>query len=111
MNKRTPPPSIAKGVELLDRVYPGWVEEINVGKLNLNSLDNCVLGQLYGNFSVGLSKAVFPNTPRGSTAAYGFIAPTVGLGRALTKDWKTYIRACRGERTLMQKITDWFYRW
>jgi hypothetical protein len=38
---------VLRGAELLDEQYPGWIDKINLGTLNLRSGDNCVLGQVY----------------------------------------------------------------
>lgn len=47
---------IARGINLLDEVNPGWLDEINPYRLNINSASDCVLGQVYGNYHRGLSK-------------------------------------------------------
>lgn len=38
---------VERGVELLDERYPGWLDEVWVDGLDMNSCSDCVLGQLY----------------------------------------------------------------
>ena len=45
---------VSRGVALLDEYYPGWRDEIDLGKLNMSSSDNCILGQLYGSYADGI---------------------------------------------------------
>jgi hypothetical protein len=45
---------VAVGAALLDAELPGWAERIELGLLDLGSPRCCVLGQLYGTYSVGL---------------------------------------------------------
>ena len=44
---------VARGAELLDRRKPGWAAKINLDRLAMNSCDDCLLGQLYGNYFDG----------------------------------------------------------
>lgn len=37
----------ARGSALLDDVHPGWRAELDVDRLDLNAVYDCVLGQLY----------------------------------------------------------------
>ena len=47
---------VAKGVALLDKKVPnGWRECINPHTLDVSDYDLCVLGQIYGNYSLGTS--------------------------------------------------------
>ena len=45
---------VIRGVKFLDEHYPGWLQEIDVDRLNLEHYSNCVLGQLYGDFGDGM---------------------------------------------------------
>ena len=40
-----------KAAELLDNIRSDWHDTINLDKLDLKDPDNCVLGQLFGNFT------------------------------------------------------------
>jgi hypothetical protein len=41
---------VDKGVALLDSIYPGWKEKIDLDRLEMAISDRCILGQLYGDF-------------------------------------------------------------
>lgn len=45
------PSSVAHAAQIFDVIYPGWAKKINVGKLNMASGKDCILGQLYGSFN------------------------------------------------------------
>jgi hypothetical protein len=51
---------IKMGVMLLDKEIHGWYKDdgpspINLGTLKLDSVKDCILGQLYGTFPVGMA--------------------------------------------------------
>ena len=50
-----------RGAELLDKKRPCWTAEIDRKGLDMQSLCDCVLGQLYGSYDAGLS-ALWPQT-------------------------------------------------
>ena len=55
---------IDKGIAWLDEVRPGWEKEINVERLDMSEMNNCILGQLFSNirmveFFVGLNDFKF----------------------------------------------------
>lgn len=52
--------------QLLDVRRPGWFRRIDLGRLCMVSLYDCVLGQLFGDFSTGLHAFVY----RESNAVY-----------------------------------------
>lgn len=42
--------AVDKGAAWLDRVKPGWREMIDIGSLQMDRCDRCILGQLYGDY-------------------------------------------------------------
>lgn len=62
---------VAQGATLLDRKNPDWFRQINVKTLDLNSTRNCVLGQLYGDFLVGVRQIEFSSIWK--TSRHGFV--------------------------------------
>jgi hypothetical protein len=44
---------VQRGAELLDSHSPGWEKELDLEKLELQSTENDVLGQVFGSFTVG----------------------------------------------------------
>ncbi|SHK19992.1 hypothetical protein [Rhodothermus profundi] len=68
----------ARGAAHLDRVDPGWYRRVDVARLELADSALCVLGQRYGTFFLGLSRAGLLNlssAPLGnrSPVDYGFL--------------------------------------
>ena len=43
-----------RGAALLDRYSPYWYERVSIGALDMCNNRHCVLGQVYGNYVVGL---------------------------------------------------------
>jgi hypothetical protein len=39
---------------LLNEKRPGWRDELDIERIDFYSLTNCVLGQLYGDYSLGV---------------------------------------------------------
>jgi hypothetical protein len=51
---------VARGMALLDKRNPGWRTRINLRTLNVETCDNCVLGQVYGDYFLGIWKLRLP---------------------------------------------------
>ena len=47
----------ARGAAYLDEVDPGWYERVDVQTMELGHASCCVLGQLHGDFRLGLSRS------------------------------------------------------
>lgn len=46
---------VARGAALLDGVTPGWWSRIDPVELEIASCTECVLGQVFGNYSLGIT--------------------------------------------------------
>jgi hypothetical protein len=44
---------VERGAALLDERRPGWWDEVDVGRLDFDSCEECVLGQLWGSYGSG----------------------------------------------------------
>jgi len=44
---------ISKAIKLLDKNRPQWQQKIDLSLLDMSSAQNCILGQLYGDYSDG----------------------------------------------------------
>lgn len=44
---------VRRGAKLLDKARPGWEKDINLQKLQLSNTAQCMLGQLYGDYTEG----------------------------------------------------------
>lgn len=47
---------VSAGVALLDKRMPGWREEIDIEIFDMYSPGACILGQLFGGYSQGLTE-------------------------------------------------------
>lgn len=70
---------VERGAKLLDEKLPGWDEQIKLKKLDMTSETQCILGQLYCGYLLGLN-ALGVNGLR-----YGFDGAS---GEELAKAWK-----------------------
>ncbi|MEV4575901.1 hypothetical protein AB0K16_21915 [Nonomuraea jabiensis] len=88
---------VAAGAALLDKKTPGWYQDIDLGILDLYSTDDCILGQVFGDYSGG---AAFLGLDIPGQYAHGFDVPHSDAGEianleqwvALTACWKAEIR-------------------
>lgn len=96
---------VERGATYLDRVDPGWHRRVNPGTLELEDGEHCVLGQLHGEFRLGLGRShvlSLSSAPRASLSpvAYGFKC-VEGVSDAwqardyelLTAAWRDAVRA------------------
>ena len=51
---------VARGAKLLDESQPGWRERIRADELAMETCDQCVLGQLYGDYATGFKEMLKP---------------------------------------------------
>ncbi len=99
---------VRRGAAYLDDVAPGWPDDVDADTLALGSGHRCVLGQLHGDFRVGLVRAHLLNlssAPRASLSpvSFGFQCLS-GLSEALQdrdyahldQAWREAIRARQG---------------
>lgn len=62
---------VKRGMELLDKVKPGWRDEIRVDYLDFYCTCRCVLGQVFGYYYDGLKKLRLEHR---DAVKYGFSA-------------------------------------
>jgi hypothetical protein len=98
---------VAAGAAYLDEHHPGWVERIDLSKLNLGECGHCVLGQLFGDFwdAPVFGESANPYTEEefqsvfGLARPLGFAAPkgddSDASYAALTAEWKRLIEERR----------------
>lgn len=90
---------IERGVEWLDQNTPNWLAEIRSTSLRIDSITNCVLGQMYGDYEF-----VAMNYSRSWAVSKAFMWPaSIDDGddayfNLLTSAWKKKIAALRKER-------------
>ena len=62
---------VAAGAALLDEYHPGWERLVFLDKLDMSSLEDCIVGQIYGSWGEG-SDALGGDWDMWNMAAYGF---------------------------------------
>lgn len=94
-----PETAVSRGMALLDEFNLGWEARIDLRRFTIDDTQNCILGQLYGNYPVGRSilrvlGGFFP-MPSVWQFDHGFCA--VGAERCadLTQEWKCRIATRR----------------
>lgn len=84
-------PRVEKGVALLDAHDPDWWRRINVQALDLSSCVRCVIGQLCGNYTLGLADLRLSPS---EAIAHGFsITPAEMVWEATPKTWQALTEA------------------
>lgn len=95
---------VARGVALLDKKVPGWVDRINLATLDVGLSDRCILGQVFGGYSLGLSKlqltlgahlGFVASSPTGAMSVYDFLLTIAYEFAALTEEWRRVITILR----------------
>lgn len=91
---------VTRGAQLLDERLPGWVDRIDLDRLNLASSCNCILGQKFGDYLDGID-ALF-NCQNTDAINHGFDAfedegadAEAAEYEALTAEWRRVILARR----------------
>jgi hypothetical protein len=105
------PTRAAAGAALLDQRRPGWHQQVDRDRLDLEDWRADILGQLYGSFGTGVHKLTGGRSEAevdAWTVAHGFDLDEVDLGRsggprdayqALTDAWRDQLsRRQGGER-------------
>lgn len=64
---------IKRGIALLDEQEPYWREHVVPEKLRMSHIHACVLGHVYGNYSIGLEVLGLPEWEQ--SAYHGFTIP------------------------------------
>lgn len=97
---------VAAGAAWLDEHQPGWIDVIDLERLDLQAACFCILGQLHGNFWTSPSFTGDRTRRIEAAAPYGFAIDDEGGGleveeaqyEALTAAWRELIEQRRAER-------------
>lgn len=94
---------IMQGIRTLEREHgPGWVDQINLDTLQLASIDRCVLGQVYGEYTKGCR--ALGQEGQHAAAELGFTLPLGDDGvppygwQELNNAWREQIQALKALR-------------
>ncbi len=87
------PTSIPAAAKLLDEVKPGWANEIDMGRLDINDFNRCILGQLFSTPTHnGYEAALFDLFGAGPHSLTSLTDEVFGWRASIDK-WKTEICA------------------
>lgn len=81
---------VQMGARKLDQENPDWRKKINLARLNIRDLRDCILGQVYGNFGVGYS-TLFGRLSPAELIAHGFAMADVNYADELTMEWRLFL--------------------
>lgn len=100
---------VERGAAYLDDVDPGWHDRVDPSTLELADGSACVLGQLHGDFRLGLGRSHLINlssAPRGSLSpvAYGFKGASDVPEDVQDRDYRMLNRAWR--EAIRERRTD-----
>ncbi len=94
---------VDRGIELLNKLEPKWIDKINLDTLEIRSHGNCVIAQVFGSYSHTLSEpfrgikdyeyGFFP------VESWGFDIDYDEASEELNKVWKAKITALRNQKT------------
>lgn len=86
---------VTAGVTILDYHDPEWYEKIDLERLDMQSIENDILGQLFGGYFAGLDKLGIPRYTTDDTKC-GFDAPKDFADEEhyliLTDEWTKRVR-------------------
>ena len=82
---------VRRGATLLDERLPGWPSRLDAATLNLFNSRLCVLGQLYGDYTLGLGALGIERSAR----EYGFVPRTCAQAARLADRWRIECRLRR----------------
>ena len=78
--------TVTRGIAYLDEHLPGWQDEIDWDKLEMDECEKCILGQLFGNYERGLRVLGLDDGQR-------FGLATSGNWEKLTNLWRRLVAA------------------
>lgn len=101
---------VARGAAYLDDVDPTWYRAVDPDTLELSSGSSCILGQLHGEFRLGLRRAHLfhlSSAPRAnlSPVSYGFFH-VQNVSEALQDRDYTYLNQAWGAEVRKRKARD-----
>lgn len=79
--------TVRRGAAFLDATSPGWAERIDPRRLDMGSCDECILGQLYGDYLDGLARIGFV---RDVETPWGIVKNAHDLDRAVAHGFSTF---------------------
>lgn len=94
---------VALGAALLDRECPGWRDRVWPRTLDMMAVDQCLLGQVHGDYFHGATLLGLDGT---AAREHGFLGHDSADDRALVAAWTATVRGAerRGPRAAVDRI-------
>ena len=98
---------VAAGVAFLDERVPGWLDKVNVDDLQIWSGTQCVLGQIYGEYTLGVAWLRLDTKGAAElgfqawsheTDFVSFMLDTAQQYAALNREWRRVLGILKTER-------------
>ena len=80
--------NVQRGAALLDEQSPGWRSKVNVTSLDINSIENCVLGKIYGNYNRG----TYNLRIQFAAEQFGFVTGGFEFEELMSLDYRLWMR-------------------
>lgn len=80
---------VADAAKFLDEKAQGWANKIDLKRLNMGSPCDCVLGQMYGSYPMG----IYQLGVLGSECFGGHLSPASAIESTIQKEWIQEINA------------------
>jgi len=101
---------VERGAAYLDEIDPGWHRRVDPDTLELSSGSSCILGQLHGDFRMGLSRSQLidlSSAPRASLSpvSYGFQCVSGVDDAAQDRDY-AYLNQAWQEAVQQRQVDD-----
>lgn len=108
IGRKTYGPYVRRGVELLNEKGPeDWPYKLDLRKLNLTSIFNCVVGQLYGGYGRG---AVELGISASQAEKMGFLHPPGVYRAGLRSEWRRQVKKERRKILAARRAAEAFER-
>jgi hypothetical protein len=97
---------VARGAALLDASQPDWFSRVSWVLLNMLSIRDDVLGQVYGSYSEGLRSLRIADDDIETAVSYGFIFEAKDDDGLLDQAWNAYASQRSIDTVLAAKIAS-----
>ncbi len=88
---------VHRGAIKLDQIRPNWDKTLDTERLHIGSPNDCVLGQTFGDYEMGLGRLRFTNQ---EASRYGFNEPHTALASTYARLRNNWLREISKRRQL-----------
>lgn len=97
---------VARGAAVFDEMLPGWHQWINLDRLDISSCEDCVVGQLVGDYRFNAERVrefirMRTGQPVSILTDYGLTSEISGDMELLTQSWIDLIEKRRADEGIL----------